>query len=836
MAGQNLSYAITLKAVGADTIGSVFRSMEEQSKELGSSFRNLSRIMGDTSAVDRLRQKMDGLNRELSEGTRPNNEVQREIEQTRRALERAERTVQNYGIDLNNLTGELQRMGRASELASKRLSLVNKRQELSSRRSALMGEAMSTAGAVMSAALPIKKAIEYESAVADLGKVFDGTSEQLKAYQAQALQVSEASGLAATDVVGLYASLSQGGIAADELGAVAQTAIEMSVAFDGLDPTAAGEVMANWRNAMGLTNDQAKELAGTVNFLSDTTAASSGNMVKVVSRLGGAAKQAGLSPKETAAFAAQVLSAGVNAETASTSLGKLFSTLTLGGSMSGKAQEALAGLGFDSQALSKMMQENASGTILTVLDAISKVAPERRVSVMSDIFGTDAEMRTTVAALVGNLGAAARTIESVSDGTSHAASLTAEYERRQQTTAQTLKRLRASVTNLGISFGILLLPTISSVADIMSSMAKRMRAFAERFPGVTKAVGLMATSMVALKFAMFGMRLVGLVASSSILAVRSAALSVTTALPNLIGRLSSLRNLRLATIFAPLTPVLGGLGTALLPVVGIALLLGGALVLLWKNFDYVSSFAQGFWSVISDKLSPAIDGFKEKLGFLKPVFSFIGNLFKKTEYSADELSGAFDSGASFAESLGNFLWDLTLPLRAVWELTKWVGDSIGWLAAQIGMLVDRISTATGPLGKLLSFVGEYNGISLAYKGIKGIGSLFGGDEESQSVAGKAGSNVLPLPGLSNKASNISPLPGISSPGSNIVNFPMAPRGAGDTAMPMLPAASSVNSVTDNSKTEITVNVNGGTNGVSPEAIARAISAEQDKRSRTRMVD
>lgn len=139
----------------------------------------------------------------------------------------------------------------------------------------------------------------------------------------------------------------------------------MGVAFD-ITAEQAGQMMANWRTAFGMGQDQVVQLADQINYLSNTTAASSDAISDIVTRVGPLGDVAGISASQIAAIGASMASVGVKSDVAATGVKNLALGLVAGAGATKSQQEAFAQLGLSAEDVAKRMQTDAQGTIMDV--------------------------------------------------------------------------------------------------------------------------------------------------------------------------------------------------------------------------------------------------------------------------------------------------------------------------------------------------------------------------------------------------------------------------------------------------------------------------------------
>ncbi|HCB1459351.1 TPA: phage tail tape measure protein, partial [Citrobacter farmeri] len=250
----------------------------------------------------------------------------------------------------------------------------------------------------------------------------------------------------------------QAGIAREDLKAFAEDALKMGVAFDQ-SADQSGDMMAKWRTSFKMTQGEVVALADKINYLSNNGAANAQQISDIVTRIGPLGAVAGIASGQIAALGATLAGVGVEQEVAATGI-KNFMLAITGGSK--QQQEAFQFLGFNSRKLAADMQKDAQGTMLKVLESISKLDKDRQPKALNALFGK--ESIGAIAPLLTNLDLLKKNFNMVGDASQYTGSMQKEYEARAATTAMQLQLLRNQATHAGIALGNALLPQINASA------------------------------------------------------------------------------------------------------------------------------------------------------------------------------------------------------------------------------------------------------------------------------------------------------------------------------------------------------------------------------------
>lgn len=359
-------------------------------------------------------------------------------------------------------------------------------------------KAMATATSAAITAITVdaaKKAIEFESTMADVAKVVDGLRDQNGAFTKSYYEMSDAllnmskSIPMTADALGqIMASAGQAGIASEDLTKFTETAAKMGVAFD-TTAEQAGEWMATWRTALNLSQTQVTALGDQLNYLGNTTSENALKLSEVVTRVGALGQTAGLSAGEVAALAASM--PGVTAEISATGIKSMMIAMTAGASATSKQAAVLQQLGFTASDMANRMQTDAKGAIIDLLGAIKKLPAAEQTAALSQYFGK--ESVSSIAPLLKNLGYLQQQFAKVGDAAAYSGSMEAEYAVRADTTANKLQLMQNKLAVLQVQIGNKILPYVNAALDDLSANAlpKAEKTLGFIIPKVAKLLGFM---------------------------------------------------------------------------------------------------------------------------------------------------------------------------------------------------------------------------------------------------------------------------------------------------------------------------------------------------------
>lgn len=469
-------------------------------------------------ALSEARKKFAELNNELKTSGTPTKQQSQNLETARlkvenlsnklgsqrQKLSEVRNELKNAGINYKNLSAENERLAqstlKAQKAQEKLRNVLSKEQALNGKRSELQGQIVGASAVAFSLAQPIRQAIEFESAMSDVRKVVDfDTPEQFAQMQQDILRMGRTLPLAHEGLAALVAAGGQAGLAREELAKFAEDAAKMATAFDGLSADDAGKMMANWRTAFKMSQDEVRALSDQINYLSNVTASDTKTISDIVTRVGALGDVAGVSSASIAAIGTTMASVGVGSDVAATGIKNFMLSLVAGEAATKTQQEAYKKLGLDSEQVSKDMQKDSEKTILKVLQGVSKLSKAEQATTLQQLFGK--ESIGAIAPLLTNLDNLKNNLDAVSDSTKYLGSIQKEFEARNATTANTLQLTKNRVAELGINIGSILLPGLNKVLEVINPLLGKVADFANQNKTLIGVVGGVVFGLASLKIA-----------------------------------------------------------------------------------------------------------------------------------------------------------------------------------------------------------------------------------------------------------------------------------------------------------------------------------------------
>lgn len=344
-----------------------------------------------------------------------------------------------------------------------------------------------------------EEAVKFEAAMADVKKVVDFESpEGLQNLQKDILQMTRTIPMTKEELAKIAASGGQLGVAEKDLKSFTATIAKMGVAFD-MSAEQAGDSMAKLANVYQIPIAQIGKLGDAVNHLSNSSPAKAADIINTLGRVGGVAKQFGLTELQTASLSNAFISLGRTPEVAGTAINGMLTKLMTADKQGKKFQAVLEGMGTDAKTLKKAIAENGEQALVDFLKQIEKLPKESRMGALVDLFGL--EYADDVAVLAGGMEAYEKSIKALQkagkDGMPEfTGSMEREFAARSATTENGLILMKSGFAELKTVIGGRLLPIINKAAAAIAAFMHNMADFAARNPELTDGL-LMVGGVVA---------------------------------------------------------------------------------------------------------------------------------------------------------------------------------------------------------------------------------------------------------------------------------------------------------------------------------------------------
>lgn len=545
---------------------------------------------------------------------------------------------------------------------------------------------------------PVQEAMQFESVMADVKKVVDfDTPEQFRKMGDDITNLSKNIPMTAEELAKIVAAGGQSGIARQDLTAFAEAAAKMGVAFD-ITADQAGDMMAKWRTAFKMNQQDVVTLADKINYLGNTTAASAPLISDVVTRIGPLGAVGGLASGEIAAMGASLVGSGIQSEVAATGLKNFILAMTAGESATKKQNEAFAALGFNAQDMAERMQKDAKGAIIALLSSMKNLDAVQQPQVLKDLFGK--ESIQAIAPLLNNLDELKRNFNGVADATKYTGSMQAEFDARSKTTENSVKLMENRMKAAQKAIGKGLLPVVTVGAEYLGGFATAVGNFANEYPGMTSGVLAVAGAVATL---------VGVGHMINVVKNGFGALNAIFQIGEKVSKVGGIIS-KLSGLWTTLSGIMAGtpIGWVILGIA--ALVVAGTI--LYKNWDKVKEFFTNLWESPTARIAMFVAG---PIGWL---FGAVTYVISHWDELKTYLEYFWDNPSAAIFRFQNYLKE-QIQSAVDWVFKKWE-ELKNFLSNPISVTVAKNMLNSGRYDVDL---GEYEGPRNASGGVYGKGAF-----------------------------------------------------------------------------------------------------------------
>lgn len=493
----------------------------------GVSVKNLaaeeSRLAAETATAT---AKLDKLSAEASElKAIADAKIKLGIDTDEKALRELQELKKSYDLLKNSGTLTKEELSRATDRYNDKVFRLNK--SLSDLRPTLAdfaNEFRGVAGGAAGLTYAAREAVKFESAMAGVRKVVDGTPEQIEQLGGQVKKLAVEFGMMPDQMAEIVAAGGQLGIAADKLDEFARVTATMATAF-GMTAEEAGNAAATIANVFQLPIGEVEKLGDAINVLGNNTAAREKDIVAAMARIGGTAKQFGLAADEAAALADAFIALGKPPEVAATAINAMLQKLQTAQSQGKGFQTALEGIGTSADEMAANIAANPQQALTDFLHKLEGLDKQSRALTLSQLFGT--EYSDDIALLVGSLGEYEKALGLVNDQAQIQGAMQKEAAAALNTTEGQINKAKAAVSNMAGELGNALLPILKITASSVETVATAIGDFTKDFPVLSKLAVYFAAARVAMEAYSAVVRLGGATALKSLVSQKAAVDALT---------------------------------------------------------------------------------------------------------------------------------------------------------------------------------------------------------------------------------------------------------------------------------------------------------------------
>ena len=325
----------------------------------------------------------------------------------------------------------------------------------------------------------VKSAIDYETAFTGVMKTVDETATTSYADLSNAIkEMSTTTASSKEDIAAVMEAAGQLGVSADDIEEFTRVMIELSDTTNlGSDEAAVS--LAKFLNITGDGYDNVDRLGAAIVDLGNNFATDEARIVAMSTRLASAGTIAGMSSTDILALATAMSSVGIEAEAGGTAMTQ---TLTnIGNSVSAFRDGGIEALDTFAEVTGMTAEDFADLWEGSPIDAVTafikgldrmKRSGQNVNAILGDLEMGGIRQSNMLRSLALASDVMTEAIDTSSTAYEQNTALTAEAEKRYQTSAAKISQLKERVTNLAITFGNDMLPVVNDVVDDVSKLVE----------------------------------------------------------------------------------------------------------------------------------------------------------------------------------------------------------------------------------------------------------------------------------------------------------------------------------------------------------------------------
>lgn len=315
-------------------------------------------------------------------------------------------------------------------------------------------------------------AVEFETAFAGVKKTVNATDEELAELEKGIRDMAKEVPATTTEISAVAEAAGQLGIETDNILKFSRVMIDLGEATN-ITAEEGAQLAAQFANVMQMDQSNFDRFGATIVDLGNNSATTEADILSMAQRLAGAGKQVGMSESNILGISAALSSMGIEAEAGGSGMSKVMINMQLATKNGGKELQNFASVaGMTSKEFSKLYEEDAAGALANFIEGLGSLEDRGQdaIVVLDKMGISEVRMRDALlrASNSGDLFSSSLTIANTAWEENTA--LSKEAEQRYATTAAQMQILKNTVSDLGISFGQELLPSVNAVVGGLSKI------------------------------------------------------------------------------------------------------------------------------------------------------------------------------------------------------------------------------------------------------------------------------------------------------------------------------------------------------------------------------
>ena len=538
----------------------------------------------------------------------------------------------------------------------------------------------------------IKTAIDFEKAMAGVAKTVDFATDNGLANMKKGIEdLTKVIPLAFEELAEIASVGGQLGVVEGDILGFTETIAKMGVAFD-ISAGEAADSMAKIAGIFQIPIANIGELGDTINAVSNSMAATAGDVINFMRRVGGSSQALGIAADDAAALGGAMVALGMQPEIAGTAFNTMALELAkLDGSIQ-KTLDPFDALGLATKEFADLVEKDAVSAIMLVLEKANELGGKEGLTALDDAFGAQGMKIATMASGIDTVKFALDQVGVGADGVSKTlGSMQAEFESVSSTTANKLELTKNNMRLVAAAVGEAFLPAVNDLVASLIPLIEKMNAWASANPEL-------------------------IVQIAKVTAVVTGAIIAMAAISGAIGVVIS--------TFQGLSAIFGVAKIAIMALsgpIGLTVIALGILVaagaLVYQNWDLIKQKATEIWGAITTYISNKINEIKNYFSTNFPAMTAI------VSSSIEIIKTLFVGGFNLIKNtvttvLGVIKAVISGDFKAIPGI---IGSGLKAAAGIVGSMMTNILNIIKEAGKKLFNIGR-DFIQGFINGIKSVGS------------------------------------------------------------------------------------------------------------------
>ena len=507
--------------------------------------------------------------------------LQREIVETEQALRSLEQQADQSATALQKIgaTGEkLQSVGTSIESAGKKFLPVT-----------------ATVTALGTAA--VKSAVDFETAFAGVTKTVDGSETQLASIRQGILKLSQSTASSANDIAAVAEAAGQLGVKTDDILQFTETMVRLGDSTN-ISAEEAATAIAKLFNITGTSTSQVGNFGAALVALGNNAATTENDIMNMATRIAASATQVGMTEQQMLALATSLSSVGLEADAGGTAISTVITDIdkavaTNSESLSTWAKTA----GMSAEEFKGAWERDAYGALQTVVSGMGDASANgENLNILLDELGITGIRTSDTMKRLSNASEMMSEMTGIANQAwSENTALTDESNKRYETTEAKLSQLKATLTEVGITFGELLLPYVQVAVEVLKNVFTWLSSLDDGTKKIIITIGLVAAAIGPVLI--FVGKIVGSIGT------------LMTVIPQIATAISGVATFLSGVLVPAITGVITFITGTVIPAIGavvaaigiVPLAIGAIIaiiVILWNKCEWFREAVTAVWEAI----------------------------------------------------------------------------------------------------------------------------------------------------------------------------------------------------------------------------------------------